>query len=98
MPGPHGKKKKDKMEYKMGGGMMYKAGGPTKIKVKKKNLAAMYGNPHKITRGDIITAAKKKAKGAAKGAAKVMGGGAAKAMSQMMKKRPEAMMKKRKKT
>ena len=90
MPGPHGKKKKDKMEYKMGGGMMYKAGGPTKKKVKKKNLAAMYGNPHKITRGDIITAAKKKAKGAAKGAAK--------AMSQMMKKRPEAMMKKRKKT
>ena len=66
MPGPHGKKKKDKMEYKMGGGMMYKAGGPTKKKVKKKNLAAMYGNPHKITRGDIITAAKKKAKGAAK--------------------------------
>ena len=57
MPGPHGKKKKDKMEYKMGGGMMYKAGGPTKKKVKKKNLAAMYGNPHKITRGDIITAA-----------------------------------------
>ena len=79
----------------MGGGMMYKKGGKTKGSMKKKKLAAMYGNPHKITRGDIITAAKKKAKTAgkvakkvAKGAAKVMGGGlAAKAMSQMMKKR-----------
>tara|TARA_R100001460_G_scaffold6589_2_gene17256 strand:+ start:1988 stop:2293 length:306 start_codon:yes stop_codon:yes gene_type:complete len=27
---------------------------------KQKELAAMYGNPNKITRGDIITAAKKK--------------------------------------
>ena len=27
---------------------------------KKKELAAMYGNPNEITRGDIITAAKKK--------------------------------------
>jgi hypothetical protein len=49
----------------------------------------MYGNPHKITRGDIITAAKKKAKGAAKGAAKGMGGrafkAAAKGMTRMLK-------------
>tara|TARA_R110000850_G_scaffold97817_1_gene203727 strand:- start:276 stop:449 length:174 start_codon:yes stop_codon:yes gene_type:complete len=36
MPGPHGKKKKDNMEYKMGGGMMYKKGGKTKKKMKKK--------------------------------------------------------------
>ena len=60
MPGPHGKKKKDKMEYKMGGGMMYKKGGKAKGSIKKKKLAAMYGDPKKITRGDIITAAKKK--------------------------------------
>ncbi len=31
----------------------------TKPKPKNKNLAAMYGNKNKITRGDIITAAKK---------------------------------------
>ena len=62
MPGPHGKKKKDKMEYKMGGGMMYKKGGKTKKKMKKKKLAAMYGDPKKITRGDIITVAKMKKK------------------------------------
>jgi len=30
-----------------------------KVKPKNKNLAAMYGNKKKITRGDIITAAKK---------------------------------------
>ena len=62
MPGPHGKKKKDNMEYKMGGGMMYKKGGKTKKKMKKKKLAAMYGDPKKITRGYIITAAKMKNK------------------------------------
>ena len=33
-----------------------------KLTGKKKELAAMYGNPNEITRGDIITAAKKKAK------------------------------------
>tara|TARA_B100001059_G_C17295554_1_gene314834 strand:+ start:282 stop:419 length:138 start_codon:yes stop_codon:yes gene_type:complete len=34
-----------------------------KKKIKQKNkLAAMYGNPNKITRGDIITAAKRKNK------------------------------------
>ena len=31
-------------------------------KPKNKKLAAMYGNPNKITRGDIITAAPKKKK------------------------------------
>ena len=30
-------------------------------KVKNAKLAAMYGDPNKITRGDIITAAKRKA-------------------------------------
>jgi len=43
---------------------MYKDGGKAKksTKVKNKKLAAMYGDPKKITRGDIITAAKKKNK------------------------------------
>ena len=81
MPGTHGKKKK--VKGYMGGGMMYKDGGKPKGSMKKKKLAAMYGNPHKITRGDIITAAKKAGKKIGKG----MSGGAAKAMSQMMKKR-----------
>ena len=40
--------------------MMYKKGGTPKKKMKKKKLAAMYGDPKKITRGDSITAAKKK--------------------------------------
>ena len=31
-----------------------------KLTGKKKELAAMYGNPNEITRGDIIAAAKKK--------------------------------------
>ena len=42
--------------------MMYKKGGSPKKKIKKKKLAAMYGDPNKITRGDIITAAKMKKK------------------------------------
>ena len=37
--------------------------GKKKMSVAKKKLAAMYGNKNKITRGDIITAAKKKKKG-----------------------------------
>jgi hypothetical protein len=32
----------------------------------KKALASMYGDPNKITRGDIITAAKKKKNGTSK--------------------------------
>jgi len=85
MPGTHGKKKK--VKGYMGGGMMYKDGGKPKGSMKKKKLAAMYGNPHKITRGDIITAAKKAGKKIGKG----MSGGAAKEagkrMGQMIKKR-----------
>ena len=45
-----------------GTGMMYKKGGSPKKKMKKNKLAAMYGDPKKITRGDIITAAKMKKK------------------------------------
>ena len=41
---------------------LMKKGGKAKKKVKnsKAKLAAMYGDPNKITRGDIITAAKRK--------------------------------------
>ena len=39
---------------------MMKRGGKAKKKVKNAKLAAMYGDPNKITRGDIITAAKRK--------------------------------------
>ena len=41
---------------------MDKKGGYQKKKMKKKKLTAMYGDPKKITRGDIITAAKMKKK------------------------------------
>jgi hypothetical protein len=63
--------RKDYRQNKMGGGMMrstYKAGTTNP---KNKKLAAMYGDKNKITRGDIITAAKKNA-GERKNA---MGGG-----------------------
>ena len=56
-------KKRDGMaevKLAMGGGMMYSKGGKAKGKMKKAKLASMYGDPNKITRGDIITAAKKK--------------------------------------
>tara|TARA_R100001443_G_scaffold31970_1_gene46168 strand:+ start:2906 stop:3283 length:378 start_codon:yes stop_codon:yes gene_type:complete len=43
------------------------ARGGTKAKMGKTKLAAMYGDKNKITRGDIITAAKKKDKDIAKG-------------------------------
>ena len=49
-----------KVKLAMGGGMMYSKGGKAKGKMKNAKLAAMYGDPKKITRGDIITAAKKK--------------------------------------
>jgi len=39
---------------------MMKKGGKAKKKVKNAKLAAMYGDPNKITRGDIITATKRK--------------------------------------
>ena len=50
----------ERVTMAMGGGMMYSKGGKAKGKMKNKKLAAMYGDPNKITRGDIITAAKKK--------------------------------------
>ena len=62
MPVHAGKKDEKKVKKMMGGGMMYKKGGKTKKKMKKKKLADMYGDPKKITRGDIITAAKMKKK------------------------------------
>ena len=63
MPVHAGKKNKDKKAKEMmGGGMMNKKGGSPKKKMKKKKLADMYGDPKKITRGDIITAAKMKKK------------------------------------
>ena len=37
-----------------------------KPKTRNKKLAGMYGNPNMITRGDIITAAKKKKNGTRK--------------------------------
>ena len=62
--------KKFGMGYNLGGaiakfeGRQKKALGTEvkskKLTGKKKELAAMYGNPNEITRGDIITAAKKK--------------------------------------
>jgi len=54
------KKTKKPAKKMMGGGMMYNKGGTPKKTMKNKKLAAMYGDPNKITRGDIITAAKKK--------------------------------------
>ena len=56
--------KKFGMGYNLGGAIKKfenkSSGG--KLTGKKKELAAMYGNPNEITRGDIITAAKKKKK------------------------------------
>ena len=57
------KKKKKKTAMKKDGKQpvaLMKKGGPAKKKVKNAKLAAMYGDPNKITRGDIITAAKRK--------------------------------------
>jgi len=56
--------KKFGMGYNLGGAIKKfenKSNGG-KLTGKKKELAAMYGNPNEITRGDIITAAKKKKK------------------------------------
>ena len=56
--------KKFGMGYNLGGAIKKfenkRNGG--KLTGKKKELAAMYGDPNKITRGDIITAAKKNKK------------------------------------
>ena len=50
------------------GGAKMKAGGA------KKDLAGQYGDPNKITRGDIITAAKKNAGKAKMGGSYKKGG------------------------
>ncbi len=54
--------KKFGMGYNLGGAIkkFEKKSNGGKLTGKKKKLAAMYGDPNKITRGDIITAAKKK--------------------------------------
>ena len=51
--------RKDYRQNKMGGGMMRSTYSAGTVKPKNKKLAAMYGDKNKITRGDIITAAKK---------------------------------------
>ena len=53
--------RKDYRQNKMGGGMMRSTYSKGTVKPKDKKLAAMYGDKNKITRGDIITAAKKNA-------------------------------------
>ena len=60
-------KPKLKRETKMGGGMMgrrmgYSQGGKLAVTPREKQLAAQYGDKKRITRGDVITAAKKKSK------------------------------------
>jgi hypothetical protein len=56
--------KKFGMGYNLGGAIkkFEKKSNGGKLTGKKKELAAMYGDPNKITRGDIITAAKKNKK------------------------------------
>ena len=56
--------KKFDMGYNLGGAIkkFEKKSNGGKLTGKKKELAAMYGNPNEITRGDIITAAKKNKK------------------------------------
>ena len=56
--------KKFGMGYNLGGAIkkFEKKSSGGKLTGKKKELAAMYGNPNEITRGDIITAAKKNKK------------------------------------
>jgi hypothetical protein len=57
-------KRKQKREQKMGGGMMGRRMGYSQGKLavtpREKQLAAQYGDKKRITRGDVITAAKKK--------------------------------------
>ena len=58
------KEKATKRENKMGGGMMGRRMGYSQGKLavtpREKQLAAQYGDKKRITRGDVITAAKKK--------------------------------------
>ena len=57
-------KRKQLREKKMGGGMMGRRMGYSEGKLavtpREKQLAAQYGDKKRITRGDVITAAKKK--------------------------------------
>ena len=57
---------KKKRVKKMGGGMMGRRMGYSEGKLavtpREKQLAAQYGDKKRITRGDVITAAKKKSK------------------------------------
>ena len=57
-------KRKQLREKKMGGGMMGRRMGYSQGKLavtpREKQLAAQYGDKKRITRGDVITAAKKK--------------------------------------
>ena len=57
-------KKRYDMGMNLGGAIkkFEKKSNGGKLTGKKKELAAMYGDPNKITRGDIITAAKKNKK------------------------------------
>jgi hypothetical protein len=57
-------KKRYDMGMNLGGAIkkFEKKSNGGKLTGKKKELAAMYGNPNEITRGDIITAAKKNKK------------------------------------
>ena len=62
---PEVKYKGNVREQKMGGGMMgrrmgYSQGGKLAVTPREKQLAAQYGDKKRITRGDVITAAKKK--------------------------------------
>ena len=58
------KKRLEKRENKMGGGMMGRRFGYSEGKLavtpREKQLAAQYGDKKRITRGDVITAAKNK--------------------------------------
>ena len=56
--------KKFNMGYNLGGAIkkFEKKSDGGKLTGKNKELAAMYGNPNEVTRGDIITAAKKNKK------------------------------------
>ena len=63
---PEVKYKGNVREQKMGGGMMGRRMGYSEGKLavtpREKQLAAQYGDKKRITRGDVITAAKKKSK------------------------------------
>ena len=59
MANPRHNKQTTNRRGAMGGGMMRSTYRSGTVKPKNKKLAAMYGDKNKVTRGDIITAAKK---------------------------------------